>query len=1252
VNLPGTDDCPLTLVPDGTGGPTPAPAAAAASDPYATLEPPVVAAAPSEGADDAFATRCSVLHLAAAPPAVLSGWRRKQRSGSALAGAAAPEAPDPSGVFALLDRFDETWEKGAAPALEACLPPADDPHHAEALEALVYLDLEHRIRANQPARVEAYLRRYPGLGQDRGRLVALIAWEWELRRRHEGGVTAEEYPRRFPHLGAELLPRLTGWSAVATPTRPSAQAVIPGYELLAELGRGGMGVVYKARHTALGRVVALKMILAGGHAGRDQLARFRTEAEAIARLQHPNIVQVYEVGENEKRPYFSLEFCAGGSLDKKMAGNPLPPAQAAKLAEALARAMEAAHQAHVIHRDLKPANVLLTADGTPKITDFGLAKKMDEAGQTHTGDVMGTPSYMAPEQAEGKKEVGPAADVYALGAILYDMLTGRPPFKAATTYDTILQVVSDEPVPPRRLNPKVPADLETVCLKCLQKEPAKRYGSAQQLADDLERWRQDKPILARPVRLPERAAKWLRRHPTAAALVAVLAAVGLALPVAGVQFSRQLAQRRAVEQRRLEEARAEVHDLLSAGQAAARSQDWGQADGLLDKALQKVEADPALAELAGEVGSARGPVKLRMRALGVLRRFRGDRDEALFHATLASGDTAQLSRATARARAGAALRAVGLRPEGRAPLALGSGFNAQEKEEIVAGCYALLLMLAEIEARRLPGDPPQEYRRRLDGALSLLDRAAGLGVRTRAVHLQRARYLGLLGEGAAAAREADRVRELERAPNSDPQDHFLVGHELYSQGKLGPATQEFHRALQLDAKHFWAHYFLGICCVTAGKPETAVAHLTICQGQQPGLLWIYLLRGFALGQVEDFAGAERDFDRALGLSPGPSTLYVLYNNRGVMRVGRKETRAQGVEDLRRAAALRPGQYQAYASLAEAYRLDGRPDEARRQLDAALAAARRQERAGEVRPATLALLYYSRARLHLQAAPPDRDAAVADLVEAARMAGANPALRARAEADRGRVLHLQKRLDEALAAYAAALAANPAHVEALRWEGEVLLALGRYGEAAGAFERYGQRGGKPSVAVYRQRGLALARTGRHAEAANDYGRALNVAGGTTAAQAAALHLYRAQEYLTLNELRPALRDFQEVLRLEPGRADALLGSALVQVKLGDVRGAVANAERAVAARPAEPRLWLAAARVFAQAGARLAEQSPGAPLRSRCQARAVVLVGEALVRVSPRERPAFWRDHVLKDAALSPVRPDLPALAVRFGLAGR
>jgi WD40 repeat protein/tRNA A-37 threonylcarbamoyl transferase component Bud32 len=344
-------------------------------------------------------------------------------------------------------------------------------------------------------------------------------------------------------------------------------ARVPGYQILGELGRGGMGVVYKARQVKLNRLVALKMILAGAHAGEDDLVRFRIEAEAVAHLQHPNIVQIYEVGEQDGLPYFSLEFCPGGNLAEQINRRPLPSQRSAQLLETLARAMHAAHQAGVIHRDLKPPNVLLGADGQPKITDFGLAKRLEgEGGRTQTGSILGTPNYMAPEQAGGRtREISPATDVYALGAILYEALTGRPPFAAATTVDTLLQVISEEVLPPSRLQPKLPRDLETICLKCLQKEPAKRYASAQALAEDLQRFLAGRPILARPVGVVGRTWRWCRRNPALAVATGLAAAalVGIALvsSLFAIQKSRT-ASRLAKDAERLRRAQERTEAAL------------------------------------------------------------------------------------------------------------------------------------------------------------------------------------------------------------------------------------------------------------------------------------------------------------------------------------------------------------------------------------------------------------------------------------------------------------------------------------------------------------------------------------------------------------------------------------------------------------------------------------------------------------------------------------------------------------------
>jgi serine/threonine-protein kinase len=354
----------------------------------------------------------------------------------------------------------------------------------------------------------------------------LLRWE-ELRDRGQT-VSAEELCRDRPELVDEVGRRIAALEAVyrvpnrlPADTRPDSRGrkepcadapQVPGYEVLGVLGSGGMGVVYKARDARLKRLVALKMILNGPHARPEELERFRREAEAVARLQHPNVVQIYEVGEQDGRPYLALEHVGGGSLAERLGGRPQPPDDAARLVRSLALAVHAAHLRGIVHRDLKPANVLLAEDGTPKVTDFGLAKRIDEAGQTQTGAVLGTPSYMAPEQALGdSRAVGPHTDVHALGAILYELLTGRPPFEGATLLETLEQVRSQEPPPAGRLRPGVPRDLETICRKCLEKEPARRYPSAQALADDLGRYLDGQLIHARSFTLADRLARTLNQ---------------------------------------------------------------------------------------------------------------------------------------------------------------------------------------------------------------------------------------------------------------------------------------------------------------------------------------------------------------------------------------------------------------------------------------------------------------------------------------------------------------------------------------------------------------------------------------------------------------------------------------------------------------------------------------------------------------------------------------------------------------------
>jgi WD40 repeat protein/serine/threonine protein kinase len=490
----------------------------------------------------------------------------------------------------LLEAFDQAWQGGRPPPLEEFLRNAPNP--SQVFRELVKIDLEHRWRlagkqsgngrsATSPFTppVEDYVARWPDFGPVS---LDLIAEEYRVRRRWGIGFDQAEYARRFPEQIVVLAPlfqeidaELSQRSAASANTAVLDQSapneailqgngrhasvhipMVPGYEILAELGRGGMGVVFKARQTHVNRLVALKMIRTGVHAGTEELTRFRNEAEAVARLQHPNIVALYEFGDYCGQPYFSQELVEGGNLSTRLSGTTLPSREAAELIATLAKAVHYAHQQGIVHRDLKPGNILLAGvrgqgpgvresgqatslltpgpcplTPVPKITDFGLAKRLDdELGQTQTGAVLGTPSYMAPEQAAGRRgSVGPAVDVYALGAILYECLTGRPPFRAATVVETLDLVRSAEVVSPRQLQPSLPRDLETIALKCLEKDPARRFSSALELANDLERFLNNEPIRARPISRPERLVKWARRAPALAGLLAlsVLGVLGI-----------------------------------------------------------------------------------------------------------------------------------------------------------------------------------------------------------------------------------------------------------------------------------------------------------------------------------------------------------------------------------------------------------------------------------------------------------------------------------------------------------------------------------------------------------------------------------------------------------------------------------------------------------------------------------------------------------------------------------------------------
>jgi serine/threonine-protein kinase len=708
------------------------------------------------------------------------------------------------------------WRQVPAPDLTAFLDQAGT-LSAEQLAAVLYVDQRQRwLRGDRPL-AEDYLRLYSARHSEPEFALDLLFGEFRLRRLLGETPSLEEYQRRFPELAEQLAlqVKLTDAFASGTPGERGPEGVggppilslpmIPGYALVRELGRGGMGVVFLARQLRLNRAVALKMPPANLSA--EEWFRFRTEAESAARLQHPHIVQVFETGEHEGRPFLVMELVEGGSLAQKLAAAPLEVRRAAELLEKLARAIHYAHQHGVIHRDLKPANVLLAPDGTPKVTDFGLARRLDghqcpdavhPAARTQTGQVLGTPSYMAPEQAAGKgKDVGPAADVYALGAVLYECLTGRPPFRGTSPLETLLQVVRDDPVPPRKFQPGVPRDLETVCLKCLHKDPARRYASASDLALDLGRFRDGRPVMARPVGVLEQAVKWARRRPGAAAVLTAAVLLAALTIGGGLWLQEQSTAQRQAQALRQVKARHAMEDALKQAPKLWRQSRWDEAEKLLAmvqaeplvsdansdelrQRLQQAQTDQALARKLEDVSlhaatERMGHVDLKPAARGYRKTFEeaglpvdGDVEET----------AAQIRRSVIREQLVAALEDWALVSASDAPL------------------RSRLLQLA----RR--ADQGSEWRDRLRNPELWADRSA----------LRR-----LAGEAPLA--------EL------SPQALHLLGGLMHDQGLN--AEPLLRAAVQRDPSNFWFNYRLGIHLYSRNSPGEGVGFLQTAAALRP-----------------------------------------------------------------------------------------------------------------------------------------------------------------------------------------------------------------------------------------------------------------------------------------------------------------------------------------------------------------------------------------------------------------------------------
>jgi tetratricopeptide (TPR) repeat protein/predicted Ser/Thr protein kinase len=1019
------------------------------------------------------------------------------------------------------------------------------------------------------------------------------------------------------------------WSGAATPSHAQADSkgIEKGYIILGELGRGGMGVVFKAQQRGVKRVVALKMILAGHHIDPEKMARFRTEAEAVAHLRHPNIVQLYEVGEMDGKPYFSLEYVDGGSLSAKVRGKPMPAKAAAEIAMKLAEAMAYAHQNGILHRDLKPANVLLAKDGTPKITDFGLAKRIEDQDSTVTRDgaVMGSPSYMAPEQAEGKiREVGTLADVYSLGAILYEMLSGRPPFKGETVIDTLALVKTQEPAPPRQDNTQKSRDLEVICLKCLQKDPSRRYATAKELADDLQRFLNDEPILARPTPTWERLWKWGKRRPATVALMGVVALVPLAMVLFIVwhnfslldQLDEARADERAARQREEEEregkrvslAKIEGQQLLHDARVSSAARDWTSARLHLTKALATIGSEPKLADLKDPAQKLLAQAEGHLRSEADFKKFGDLRDQAQFLGTLYTGmDLAGNLKATrAVVHEALAIYRVTVEPrpagqQGPAPQ-FDPYLDDAQKAEVLGDCYQLLLILAETERQAAGETPSLQQKQHLDEALRLVDEALRFGVPSRAYHLRRARYLGLLGD-----EEASRQAEKDGAavPVVQVLDRFLVGDEYYRRASFPEASKQFNQVLGMKSNHFWAQYLNAMCLLRQNKAAAARAQFNGCVAIRDNFVWVYLNRGFALAEMKDFEAAEADYQKAAQLPLDDVARYVLHVNRGVLYV-QWDRPAEAIAELNKAIALKPNEYQAYVNLARAYRQTKKLDLALKQMDHAV----ELEKTG-------AHLYRLRARLHLER--DEADPAERDFVKAIEHEQNGSPFLADDHLELGRLLLHKQNPKAALASFDAALACRPDYPAAQRLRAEALFNLKRFQDVIDAFDAYLQKKGPPLEAVYRGRGLARAELGKYPGAIEDYTKAIELQPSSE------VYAYRGWAHMVVDAPKLALRDFETALELNDKNGDAYNGRGIILAVQGRHKEAIMDAEAALAHGPTSPRLVYNAARIHALCG-------------NKHEGRALDLIRQALRLLPDDQRSAFWTKYIQPDAALQKLRP--------------
>lgn len=1132
----------------------------------------------------------------------------------------------------VVEQFESAWRSGM-PNLEDFLPPG---HDETLVHALALVDLEYRLRRGERPTIADYERRFT---TDTARdSFAHEATRLQDRMQRRGPAAIDSAERTIDFDPYATLAKSD--PALAISSTPDDASRIGDYDIISQIAKGGMGVVYKARQRRLDRLVALKTILRAEAASEQEVQRFQAEAEAAARLDHPGIVPIFEVGEDRGRHFLSMALVEGGSLAARLAAGPLEPRAAAAIVRAVAEAVAYAHDRGIVHRDLKPSNVLMAADGTPKVTDFGLAKRVEaDDGLTMSGQVLGTPQYMPPEQARGDvRAVGPVSDVYSLGAILYHAITGRPPFAAATALATLKQVLDADPVPPRQLNPQVDRDLETIVLKCLEKDPARRYPTASACAADVGRFLEGVPIRARRTSLVERGVKWARRRPAAALLVATSLLMLVSMAVGGVFYAdaankrAELATRRLREQVALDQTRRDVQAAILRAADLLRDHNVAEADGVIREAVARAGDTETLAperrrleEQRLELDQLRDADRRHAESRAALAAFRGHRDDAIFYGSQSFGLDPQRNqqRAAEAARAGLAVWRLD-RAGVSQPQISGVHFSDPERREIATGCEELLLVLADAILRGA-GDPAAA-REAVAEAEQAIDRCVSLkGAESRATHLERAACRRISGDAAGAERERN-LANVDAAGESAA-EHFLVGRLLQQGGGesngFKRAKREFEQALLADPDHFWAQYCLAMHALQSGRPDLAEVHLTACISRRPEFAWSWILRGAARTATGDHALAEADFARGMDLTDEREARHVALVNWAALdfATGRLDA-ARG--KVREAVAIEPAGHQALLTLATVEKAAGDETAALEALGKAVILA----------PDAL-LIRRERARLHVLAGRFEE--AETDLREAVRIGAAEPQARADDLSMLAEVMLRQGRGDDALATWDRALAADRDHARSHLGRAAVLIEKQQLEEARDALDAY-LRKGKPTLDFHLTRALCRANLGDYAGAIDDSSRAIELEpSAETFAQRGWLYALRGNPLF-------GLQDFDRALERDGSHADALVGRGLTLAYLGRHADAVAAAEKALELGEPSFRHVFKVATVFAAAAPRVVfsdeERRKQGPterqLSVRYLARAAELIRQALSHEHPDQHDDLWAAHVAEDPHFKPL----------------